>query len=87
MAEVQGRPTVTLQITLALSEEEARALEAFASYDEKKVLNVFFEHIGTSALEPHQAGFLSLLRSARLQLPYWLDRANRARDAFNREGR
>lgn len=85
MAEIAGQPRITLRVTMSLSEEEARALEAIASYDHQVVLQLCYQHLGRAYLQPHEGGFLSLLRSAREHLPRLLKRADEARAVFDGE--
>lgn len=73
---------VELQLSMSLGEKEARALHAISEYGTDAFLKVFYEHLGESALKPHEAGLRSLLLAARGQLAPLLGRADKAREAF-----
>lgn len=82
MAKLEQRPEVVLDVSLRLSEAEARALMALTEYGDKAFLQVFYEELGESCLKPHEAGLVSLFRSIRSELDPILDRADVARQAF-----
>ncbi len=65
MAFIDGRPTVKMQITIVLSEDEAGALDALAGYGTDAFLKVFYEHMGKAYLKPFEAGLRSLFDSVR----------------------
>lgn len=62
------KPIVSFGLTLNLSEEEARALDAVLGYDAKEFLKTFYEKMGKAYLQEHESGFLSLVKSSREQL-------------------
>ena len=82
MAMLEHRPTVTVDVTLRLSEEEAAALAALAGYGDDAFLKVFYAHLGEVYLKPHERGLLSLFKGVRNGLPGILQRAAAARKAF-----
>lgn len=84
MAKIQGQPSVALHVTLQLSEPEAAALDALAGYGTEPFLKVFYEHMGKSYLQPHEAGLISLFAAAGHLLPPLLNRARVAREAFHK---
>lgn len=86
MATVEGHPKIELRLTFALSEEEARALDAMAGYGDDAFVKVFYAELGESYMKKHEAGLRSLLKSAREQLPAWLSRVDSARMTFVKVG-
>ena len=85
MAEVVGQPRVQLTVTIALTEPEARALDALAGYGDDAFVAAFYEKLGKAYLQPHEGGLRSFLKSVRDVMPGLLSRANDARDAFGRK--
>lgn len=75
---------VELQVSLRLTEAEARALEALFGYGSRSLLDVFYEHLGKAYLKPHEQGFFSLADVVRTQLPIILDRATKASKVFTK---
>lgn len=59
------KPEVLSNITLHLTETEARALDALAGYGIKPFLEVFYKHMGRAYLEPHEAGLVSVFETIR----------------------
>src|SRR5690349_9227976 len=82
MARIASRPTVTLAVTIELTEEEAAALDALFGYDVEAFLATFYEKMGRAYLEPHEKGLRSLHQS-RGMLSGPLNRAAQARRVFN----
>lgn len=82
MAYVEGRPTVSMEVTLTLSEAEAGALAAIFSYGSDAFLEVFYKHLGTSYLHPYASGVKSLHDTVPGQLDRWLKKAENARKTF-----
>lgn len=60
MAKIEGRPKVTMTVSIALTEEEACALDALAGYGVDEFLRIFYEKMGRAYLQPHEAGLRSL---------------------------
>jgi hypothetical protein len=86
MAKIEGRPTVTLDVTIRLTEAEAGALDALAGYGTDAFLRVFYEKMGRSYLEPYEAGLRSLFESVRngpANVSGFITRARSARDVFD----
>ena len=82
MATVQGKHEIQLRVTLSLTEPEARALEALACYGTDDFLKTFYEKMGKSYLEPHEAGLRLLFESINANLPRVLKAADDARKYF-----
>lgn len=78
--EEQARVTVT--VTLKLDEAEIAALDALAGYGVDNFLEVFYEHMGKSYLQPHEHGLRSLFKGVRDVTPGILSRAQKARAVF-----
>lgn len=87
MATLQGNPKLTLSITLNLSEEEARALEAIAVYGPETVLKVCYEHLARESLERYENGIRTLFASVNSILPSILHRADKAREVYKDGGK
>lgn len=85
MARIEGRSTVDVEVPLVLSEGEAAALAALTAYGADTFLKVFYQHLGRSYLEPHEAGLRSLFAAAGSTIPPILERVADARRVF--EGR
>lgn len=81
MAKFTTNPKIELKITLSLTEDEARALEALAGYGVDPFLKVFYAKMGRHYLEPHEAGLRSLFYAAR-GLSAYFDRKDKAERTF-----
>jgi hypothetical protein len=82
MATIEGRPTMQLNVTLALTEPEARALDALVGYGVDPFLKAFYEKMGRAYLEPHESGLRTLFESVRQTVPGILNRAKEANQVF-----
>lgn len=82
MAEILGHPNVTLTMTIALSEGEARALDAMAGYGDDAFIIAFYEHLGKSYMEKHEDGLRKFLKTIRQFMPGVLSRVDAARKEF-----
>ncbi len=88
MAKIEGRGKLSAEIVLVLNESEAAALDALVGYGFKEFVEVFYEKLGKSYLEPHENGLRSLFESVRAgegSVEAILKRAKDARRVFNRE--
>lgn len=85
MAKITHKPTVQVSATFLLDEGELRALDALVGYGIKPFLEAFYEKMGRSYLEPHEAGLVRLFESFRTSVPPLLARADEARKSFNGE--
>ncbi len=82
MAKITGIPTVRLAITFELNEAEARALDALSGYGDDAFIKVFYESLGKSYMQDHEAGLRTFLVTIREVLPGILARADKARKSF-----
>lgn len=83
MATIVGKPRIEMLVTVALSEEEARALDALVGYGDDAFVKAFYEKLGSAYMRDHEAGLRSLFVSIRSQLPGWLGKVDQARKSFN----
>lgn len=81
MARICGRPTIKLEVTISLSEDEARALDALLGYDVESFLKTFYKEMGESYLKPYEAGLRSL-HNSRGFLADPLNRIDKSRQVF-----
>ena len=63
--KIEGRPELGIDITIRLTESEARALDALAGYDFEAFLDVFYQKMGKAYLQPHEDGLRSLFIAIR----------------------
>jgi hypothetical protein len=82
MAKLKSSPKVNVSITLELDEEEARALDALIGYGNDQFIKVFYEHMGTAYLKPHEKGLRTLFDCIRDVIPCTLARIDSARKQF-----
>lgn len=85
MARVIGYGEIKGEVTLVMSEEEAKALDALVGYGPQNFLKVFYEHLGKAYLEPHERGLRSLFESVRTgdgSVSYFLKKVAEARSVF-----
>jgi hypothetical protein len=85
MALIGRDVKVEFQLTLKLTEEEARALDAICGYDPKDVCRVFYDHIGSAYLQPHEDGFVKLSKSVAERLRPMLTQVTTARKMLTTE--
>ncbi len=76
------RPRIELNVNLQLNEAEIRALDALVGYGDKAFLKVFYEQMGRTYLQPHEAGLISLFDTVRSNLRCILRRHDAALKAF-----
>jgi hypothetical protein len=85
MAKIIGYGEIKGEVTLVLSESEAKALDALVGYGPQNFLRVFYEKLGKAYLEPHERGLRSLFESVRNgegSVSNFLKRVHDARDVF-----
>ena len=86
MAKIIGCGEIRGEVTLVMTEAEAKALDALVGYGPQNFLKVFYEHLGKAYLEPHERGLRSLFESVRNgegSVSNFLKRVHDARDVFN----
>lgn len=82
--KIDGAPTIAVDITIRLTESEARALDALAGYGVDSFLEVFYK-LGRAYMEPHEGGLRSLFCAIRGHggIPGVLSRIDDARAVFD----
>ena len=65
MANLKIKSNVTAEFTLTITEQEARALAAITGYSTDDFLKVFYQHMGSYYLQPHEKGVYSLFETLR----------------------
>jgi hypothetical protein len=86
LALIEGRPTVSLEVSIRLTEAEAGALDALTAYGIEPFLTTFYEKMGRSVLQPYEAGLRSLFKSLRdgdANVSSLLKKAKDARGVFS----
>ena len=83
MATIVGRSTVQLDVTMRLSEPEARALYDLTSYGTDEFLSAFREKLGQHYIDKHEAGLRSLFDCVRDKLHFDFAKADAARQVFH----
>lgn len=81
MAKFEQKANIELQVTMTLSESEARALSVLCSYGTAAVQKKISELVGSSDCAKHKQGFESFLESCR-EIDPILARVNDARAVF-----
>jgi hypothetical protein len=86
LATLDVKPTIVLNVSLRLTEEECRALDALTGYGDEKFVKDYLEHFykdfGQHYLKPHEAGFYSFFKSVRELIPRAIARVDKARNEF-----
>lgn len=85
MSKIAVNPEIELKLTMALDEEEVRALEAMTGYGVDKFIEVFYEKLGENYMKKHEVGLRSFLNSIREQVPPYIDKVNKARLVFEKK--
>lgn len=81
------RVTVTYEVSLTLTEVEARALDAIFCYGVEGLnswLESYYKMLGKHYLEPHKAGVITLGEALRNQLVPGLKRIDKMRASIER---
>jgi hypothetical protein len=65
---ISPKTKVSFEVTFTLTEAEARAIHALASYDEQQVMNAFLEKFGRSVVDTHRAGWTRFFETVRTEL-------------------
>jgi hypothetical protein len=74
-----------VNITLKLTEVEARALRELTVYGTDAFLKVFYQHLGKSTLGPHEKGLISLFETIKKELPKHLYKVDSVRQLWNQK--
>jgi hypothetical protein len=82
MAQITQRPTVKLELVFTINEAEARALDALVGYGDDAFINEFKASLGAAYIENHEQGLRLFFKSVRQFMPAALQRADKARNAF-----
>lgn len=87
MEKITLRRSISANMLIELTEEEAGALDALAGYGVDSFLAVFYNHMGRAYMQPYEAGLRSLFGYIRgaSGISSTLDRANNARRVFSGE--
>lgn len=80
--EINSGSQMEFQVTLRLTEKEARALNAITVYGVKRFLEMFYEKLGKGYLQPHEKGAESLFETVKNELPKHLSRFDSTRKHF-----
>ncbi len=78
-----SRSSIEFAMTLELSEEEARALEALTKYGTESFLKMFYSKLGSHYLKPHEDGLKSLFQTIPKEIPPHLLKLDAARKVFD----
>lgn len=81
--KIAQQPTVLLNVTIQLNEEEARALQVIADYGATEFLEGFGQDVGAYRIRYYEAGIHSLFTSLQAELRPILVRTDKARELFN----
>ena len=87
MAHIEGTANIQLKVTIAITEIEARALEALAGYGDDEFIKAFYEKLGKHYMQNYEGGLRSFLQSMRTVMPSVLSQVDIARKAFHNAGK
>lgn len=85
MAKICERPTIKLNLTFTVDEEEAAALQDLAGYGVDQFIKAFYENLGRAYMEKHEAGLRRFLSTICNDVGPSLGRLEAARRVFNGE--
>ncbi|MNO13198.1 hypothetical protein D3C76_28270 [compost metagenome] len=83
MAKFKEQPKVEVTTQLTINEAELRALDALVGYGVDPFLKAFYEQLGKTYMQPHEAGLRELFETIRTNVPGILHRIDSDRKAFN----
>lgn len=83
--KIQSSSNVELNITLKITESEARALKEFTVFGTETFLKVFYEKLGKTTLSRHESGVYSLFETIKKELPKHLNKIDKVRKILNDE--
>lgn len=84
MAQITELPVVVVTAKFTVTEGELRALEALAGYGDDAFIRTFYKEMGETYLKPHEQHLREFLKSIRDIAGPILNRADKARAAFNK---
>jgi hypothetical protein len=82
MKNIQSQATIEMEVTLTLSEGEARCLALMTAYGAESFLKGYRKYLGR-AMVPYESHLTPLFESINGQLPRHIKRIDNARRAFN----
>lgn len=82
MAKTKVVATINAEIHISLTTEEANALNALTLYGTDDFLKMFYQHLGSSYLKPHEVGLKSLFETARSSIPILINKLQSAEDCL-----
>ena len=84
MSNIKSTSNLEFQITLTLTETEARALKALTGYGEKQFLECFYKGLGRHYLEPYSSGIKSLFSTIDIHLPRHLHKIKETKNLWDK---
>lgn len=81
--KIKSKVDINAKITVILDEQEARALQAISVYGYDSFLKMFYQHLGTTYLQPHEQGLKSLFSNVSYALSTHLKNIDNARKELN----
>jgi len=86
MANMKPMVDIELKVKTTLTEAECRALDALVGYGVDAFLKVFYENMGKSYMQPHEAGLRALFETVGRDVRPYLASVDMARKVF-RDGK
>lgn len=80
MAKITSNSKLNVEISFVIDESEARALDALSGYGADTFIKAFYEHLGKSYMERHEAGLRKFLTSIRDVINPGLHQLDKARE-------
>ncbi len=82
MATFKSSSNVTIEISMDLSEIEARALIEMTGYGIEQFLEGYYKYLGKHYLKPLEPGIRSLFESIKSELPPHIAKIDKARKSL-----
>lgn len=82
MAKIVATPVVEVTTQFTVTEAELRALEALAGYGDDAFIKMFYKDLGSTYMQPYEAGLREFLKSIRTIATPILHKADKAREIF-----
>lgn len=83
MARLTTEPKLEARATIQFEESELRALDALIGYGTDPFLKVFYKHMGSSYMKPHEAGLRQLFKTLGGSVGEALRKVDDARKLLN----